>query len=146
MGGGPTQPTEQYFDKGLWGYDSTQWRKLSLVWGYTDRLADQESLADAAAGTNTLVHTTVPAGEVWVITGGSVIDAQTAATCSFLAVLGGVGFFIYSYGTLTPWRYSAMPACHFVLKAGDYVQSEFGSCVLNDDLVSNVWGYKMGVG
>lgn len=115
------------------------------VWGYTDRLADQESLADAVAGTNTLVHTTVPAGEVWVITGGSVIDAQTAATCSFMAVLGGTGFFVYSYGTLAPWKYSAMPACNFVLKAGDYVQSEFGGCAAGDDLVSNIWGYKMAV-
>uniref|UniRef100_A0A6H1ZVS3 Uncharacterized protein n=1 Tax=viral metagenome TaxID=1070528 RepID=A0A6H1ZVS3_9ZZZZ len=141
-----TQTTPADLTPGIQGWDGAQWRKLALLWGYTDRLADQQSVADATAGTNLLVHTTVPSGQVWVITGGSVIDAQTAATCSFLAVVGGAGFFIYSYGTLTPWKYSVMPACYFVLKAGDYVQSQFEGCVVGDDLVSNIWGFKMAVG
>ena len=38
---GPTAPAEAHFDKGSWGWDLTQWRKLGLLWGYTDRLAER---------------------------------------------------------------------------------------------------------
>ena len=65
---GITNPTEEYFKDGGWGWDGTQWRKLNLTFGYYDRYAEKQEGINVPAGTQTFNFATVPANEVWVIT------------------------------------------------------------------------------
>ena len=146
MGSGPTQPTEQYFDKGLWGYGGTQWRKLPLLWGYTDRLLLQGSTTTATAGTNIFTLATVPAGQVWVVTGVSMMDVNTAFGA------GVDAYFTDGVATVKAWyagvaaQWQTWDNTFLVLKAAEYLKVYFTGCALNDDLYANVWGYKMAVG
>ena len=142
---GITNPGEEYFKDGLWGWDGAQWRKLALLFGYTDRYADQTVNTSAAAGTNALVLTTVPAGEVWVVFSIAAFDANSATTTILTgARLGAVEHYLTSKATpaaseLVLWT------GQIVLKAGDYLFGVFYGCTLNDDLYLTACGYKMKV-
>jgi len=142
---GPTDPAEAHFDKGLWGFDGTVWRKLPILWGYTDRYVQAKMTGDATAGTNYLIFTTVPAGEVWRIT--SMAWANTLSTCS--EIWAG----LYLDAEIYTFAVEATPAanvyhsivCDIVLKAGDLVIVVFFGCTLGDDLFAWAFGYKMSV-
>lgn len=142
---GPTIPTEEYFDKGQWGHDGTQWRKLNLVWGYYDRLVEQVTIADASAGNNLLYHTIVPAGYLWIVRGVNVRDTPTAALCFCVIYDGATAYYIYEYGTLVASTFRLFSPGEIVLKPGDRILSDFYGCALHDVLVSVLWGYKMKV-
>jgi len=143
---GPTQPTEQYFDKGLWGFDGSQWRKLALLWGYTDRLAEQKVNLNADAGTNNLAHTTVPAGQVWKVTMHVVMNANHAITITLRGVFDGTDMLIYSHGALGAGVWGVSPPLDVTAKAGDILYGAFYACTAGDDLYTNLFGYKMAVG
>ena len=145
MGSGPTQPTEQYFDKGLWGYDGTVWRKLPLLWGYTDRLAEQKVNLNANAGGNYLVHTTVPAGEVWVVTAHVAVNLNTAGAVVMRGFFGGTDMLVYDHGTPGAGVWHTSPPMNIVAKAGDILVGAFYGCTAGDDLYSILYGYKMAV-
>jgi hypothetical protein len=141
--GGITNPTEEYFKDGIWGHDGTRWRKLNLVWGYYDRLCEQQANLNAAAGVNFLNHTAVPVGEVWVVTGASAVDSNTATLIQLGMTCGAAAPVVFSYGTPVAGTWVATPAANYVLKAGDLMWTLFVACALNDDIYSNIWGYKM---
>ena len=143
--GGITNPTEEYFKDGCWGWDGTRWRKLNLLWGYYDRLVDQQVNLNAAAGVNFLNHPAVPAGEVWVVTGCSAVDVNTATRIQLGMTCGAAAPVVYDYGTPMAGSWVATPAINIVLKAGDLMWTLFVACTLNDDIYSNIWGYKMRV-
>lgn len=142
---GPTQETEEHFRHGQWGHDGTQWRKLPLTWGYTDRWVEYVEDLNAAAGTNTLACAAVPAGYVYVlqamisqnvntITAHSKEvrgDSITAVLARDAAVAAGLTKELFPIGV--------------ALKAGDIARCRFIGCALNDDINLVVWGYKMKV-
>ena len=127
------------------GYDGAAWRKQPLIWSYSDRLVDQKQNADTPAGAVTLSHTTVPAGEVWTVLGGSVVNVNTATPCRMWAALAGLGIAVYEYGTLAISVYSITSPLNIVLKAGDNVDVTFSGCTLGDTILSNIFGYKMSI-
>jgi len=143
--GGITNPAEEYFKDGGWGWDGTRWRKDNLTWGYNGTLANRQSTLAAAAGTNTLNHSIVPAGEVWVIVTHGMVNANTAVPGTLYAVISGVGYTVKAYGTMVAGIWSTGVPLGIVLAAGDYMSAMFESCVLNDDLYSDITGYKMKV-
>ena len=74
---GITNPAEQHFERGAWGFDGTLWRKLPMLWGFTEGWVGEASNASAAAGTNFLELAAVPAGEVWTAYVVSAINVNT---------------------------------------------------------------------
>jgi len=142
---GPTDPAEAHFDKGLWGFDGTAWHKLPMLWGYTDRYAEVEENTSAVAGFNWLVFSTVPAGEVWVVTGLCWVNVNTACSMIIADLFDGVT--LYGLAVEAPavanGYYSIL--CNITMKAGDCLKVLFGGCTLNDDIYAWAFGYKMAI-
>ena len=140
---GITNPTEEYFKDGTWGWDGTQWRKLGLLFGYSDRLADQVVNDNASAGTNTLTGTTVPAGEIHVVQMVAATDYNNDTTRIQIRANGGtVTMPLADELTVTAGHWVTNTA-NIVLKAGDYLDCNFYGCTAGDDLYLRWWGYKM---
>jgi hypothetical protein len=142
---GPTNPSETYFDKGGWGFDGSVWRPNNLTWGFYDRLVEIKEDLDADAGANMLTHTTVPAGELWVVTGESVLNTVTACQVVSRYWNGATEITFYGFGALTPGFWKSFAPAEIVLKAGDWLENYFTGCALHDQLQSTIFGYKMKV-
>ena len=142
---GITNPTEEYFKDGTWGWDGTQWQKLGLIFGYYDRLAGQVVNDNASAGNNTLTGNPVPAGEIHVIQAVSVVDITSNVTRIYLrANAGAISCIIADEYSVTAGHWViALP--NIVMKAGDYLSCIFYDCTAGDDLYLRWWGYKMKV-
>jgi len=142
---GITDPAQEYFKDGGWGWTGTAWVKLGLLWGYYDRLAEDLGDLNPGAGSYTKYSTAVPAGEVHVIRGISYMNNSGArGALDFRAYFGALFTFLYAApvpGASTPHFIS----CDFVLKEGDRVRVNQASVVAGDDIYSAVWGYKMKV-
>lgn len=116
-----------------------------MVWGFSDNYFEYVAEFNAAPGGDSLTFSTVPAGEVWVVTQWAAVDVNTA--------IAGIGLQVKRPGgawDLDPkvpggagvWVGGPV---HVVLKAGDYISMGFGGTVAGDDLHGNVGGYKMAV-
>jgi hypothetical protein len=142
---GPTDPTEAYFDKGLWGWDLTRWRKLPLVWGYSDRKSYVFYSDNLASGSSYVNGAAVPAGEVWVMTIASMQYIGTAPTSLRLdAILGGqpvVLLYQTSVVSLVPYSWAG----EVVLKEADYLRGEVVGATAGDDCYVRAGGYIMKV-
>jgi len=141
----PTSPAEQYFGRGQWGHDGTQWRKLRLLFGYTDTLRIRKVEANAVAGTNVLESSAVPAGEIWVVSLVRGWDAISAVGTSNIGVVtGGVNY---------PLDDQVAPAAgadarftgSLVLKEGDKLRFTVWGATAGDVLYLIGLGYEMGV-
>ena len=142
---GITNPTEEYFKDGTWGWDGTQWRKVGLLFGYYDRLAGKTVKDNATAGTNIIDSATVPAGELWVVQAIAGINLNTAITKIRL---------VLTVGSISVGLKDDVPSVanwwvtwtgEVVLKEGDKIQGAFFGCSAGDDLILGWWGYKMRV-
>ena len=142
---GITNPAEQHFERGQWGFDGTLWRKLPMVWGFTDGWVGQAANENADAGVNYLELAAIPTGEVWTAYVVSAIDVNTnPAAISFgIYITGGRKYFwiVPSPGanTFASW---ASPQ---IFTAGDIPSVAFEGCAANDYIVARWWGYKMAV-
>jgi len=142
---GITNPAEEYFKDGLWGWDGSTWRKLPMLWGYSDRYAESQARSDAASGWNGLTFSTVPAGEVWRVT--SVVWINSVSSCS--TIIG----YLYTETNVLPFATEETPVanehyvcpCNLTLKAGDKLGISFLGCTLHDNLFAWALGYKMTV-
>jgi len=144
-GSGPTNPSEAYFDKGLWGYDGSQWRKLQLVFGYYDRWA--EGLGGTKSGDGTYVKSSaaVPAGYVYVVQGISLINGSGARGPVLLHYRAGAVDVVVGFDDAPLIYQPTLFTGVLVLKEGDYVMVEQASCLNGDVLTGGVCGYKMRV-
>ena len=142
---GITNPSEEYFKDGSWGFDGSVWRKLPLIFGYTDNFVLNQYVAAAAAGTYTKVWGTVPAGEIWIV--NSLLGINYSSVCSnirFYVIQGGVtAYFMWisapTANVAVVWNGS------IVLKAGDTLNTQLSTCILNDVLNMSAIGYIMAV-
>lgn len=127
------------------GYDGSAWRKLPLVWGYTDRYAEPVYDLTMPAGWSDLSGTAVPAGEVWRVTGASFI--VTSASCTQArVVMSAAGIDIVLANQLSPVSDQLYPfAFDVTLKAVDYMYARYYGMTLNDDAYLWLWGSKMNV-
>ena len=142
---GITDPTEEYFKDGLWGWDGTQWCKLNLLFGYSGPYSEYASNTNLPAGISDLAGSTVPAGEVWVVLG--MLGAVTSTTCSEFRF----GFHngtdrIICKQVQTPtsskfYDYQGM----LILAAGYYALLRVYNATAGDDAYLYAWGYKMKV-
>jgi len=140
---GITNPAEEYFKDGGWGWDGTRWRKDNLKWGYYDRWAENLGGVSGGAGFYLASTVAVPTGQVYVAnfifirnnTGARGVTlewfnvAGAAYFCSWVAGLAISAPLIWNGGV--------------VLKATDNVSVYMAGTVLNDVMEAGVMGYKM---
>lgn len=62
-----TNPKEPYFKDGIWGWDGSVWRKLPMVWGYSELAGEDLKNTNLPAGLSVLEGTAVGTGEVMVV-------------------------------------------------------------------------------
>lgn len=142
---GITNPAEEYFKDGQWGWDGTAWQKLNLLFGVQDRWMENLGGTKSGAGSYIKLSTAVPAGYIYVVQILAAYNATTApdyislylndsATNYLIAkvLTPGVGIPLYVAG-------------QYVLKAGDMVRVLVAGCLDGDVIGAFVWGYKMKV-
>lgn len=143
---GPGVPTEEYFNRGLWGHDGGSWRKLSLLWGYSDRLAVYTQHTQVGTDPYFLSLGTVPAGEIWVVNATLSINDTTQMSQLHYVHDGSNYYYIKAFSSLAAGVWAVNDNVVYVLKEGDSVGISFWGNADGDGLTGCVWGYKMGVG
>lgn len=116
------------------------------VWGYSDRLHTVED--DTVASGTTLLqnHTTVPSGEVWVVSGFNLWSSAAVPSVLVVARMFGANCPVGGPLALTAGIYYVSPAMQVTLKEGDWMQVSWAGLAVGQRCISNVWGYKMDVG
>lgn len=115
----------------------------NVIWGYADRYGEAKEELSMPAGNSDLLGLEVPEGEVWEITGMSIV--AVSATINELRV----GYFadterINVNGVLAPSTNVFYPfGMDLILKEGDSVFWRFYNMTLNDDVYCYAWGSKM---
>jgi len=125
------------------GWDGSAWRKLSLVFGYSERLYEDLGGTQSGAGDYGKHSTAVPAGEIHIVQ-AITIRNETGARGRAQIHTRANGTFILLASLVTPVRYEpvefAGPLC---LAEGDQIYVIQYSCLDSDGIVSGLWGYKM---
>lgn len=139
------QTTAADLTPGVMGWDGAAWHKLAMVFGYSDRYSEAESEDDVSAATHYLSFSTVPDGEVWVVTAYTAYCTTANPTSVRLGVIqGGVEIMLAQQKPVTAGLLLAMSG-QLILKKDDYLRAGFTSCALNDDIRAFACGYKMKV-
>jgi len=142
---GITQPVEEYFKDGQWGWDGTRWRKLALLWGYTDRWSEYLGGSKSGDGTWVQSSTVVPAGYVYQVQFIAIANNNRDPAFIRIAYYDGANYYFVAYDS-SPARYVPLVVTvPGVLKAGDRVRVTVSGCLDGDVLQGGVWGYKMAV-
>lgn len=142
---GITNPLEEYFKDGQWGWDGTRWRKLNLTFGYYNRLADIVTYTMPGAATYNLYSSAVPAGYLWLVQSAGSMNSLHAVTQQIFAwdTVNVVPLQALVTPALSVWNVYYHPG--LVLKPGDQLVCAFGTCTANDVLWLKIWGYIMAI-
>jgi len=139
------QPTPADLAVAAHGWDGTLWRKLPVLFGYSDRYAEVETALDVAAGDPILTFSTVPEGEIWVIQ--SLVGRSYQANVTsirLVAVTAAVDVTLKEDVPAAALRTVDWSGA-LVLKKDDHLEARFYGCLLHDNVYAEVWGYKMKV-
>lgn len=142
---GITNPAEEYFKDGAWGWDGTAWRKLNLLFGYYDRYVEAVSAVAVGGGNADTQTTAVPAGYVYLIQCIAVKHNAAAAvevTCGFFGE--GIGVFLMQE-SLAPNVWKPFFTVGVSCKVGDYVRAWATAPGAGKTLYLRVWGNIMKV-
>ena len=116
---------------------------FNLIFGYNDQYAEVVSSTNAVVGTNELLGTVVPSGEVWVVTAALAFDVQTAASAICIGLYDGSEYY-YAIREKSPAAASPVNLVStYVMKPGDKALGRFFGCVAGDDIYAHFLGYKM---
>lgn len=138
-----TDPQEDYFKDGLWTWDGSRWRKQPLIFGYSDQYIEYQT--DTGDGTTlNQDFSTVPSGEIWVITSFSCYP-YSGAHADLVWIggrFGGVGHAFKAAPSLA--QYTSLCLDHkLILKAGDYLRVSWRNAANGDTFFSYANGYKL---
>lgn len=142
---GITNPSEEYFKDGTWGYDGTVWRKLPIVWGYHDRLAEFDTHTKVGAGSALRTLFTVPAGYIYIVNATMSINNDKIVAQNHLLYNGSNYYTIYRGVPTAVAQWMANPNVFYALKTDDKLTFQFVGCDAGDVLEFAAWGYKMKV-
>lgn len=135
--------SEAYFKDGIWGWTGSLWRKLAMLWGYSDRLVENLGGTQSPAGNYVASSTAVPAGEVHTLQTVSILNTSGARGAVYVrVVLAGVSVYLAYSAGLATWV-PLIFATPITLKQGDYVVLQMNSCLDLDVLYAGICGYKM---
>ena len=127
------------------GWDGAAWRKDPVRLGYSGVVRYFVNNTALAAGTNVIVTTTVPVGQVNVITAIAMQYAGTVPTDMTARLKsGGVGFPINNIPTPVSTQYYTISGT-WVVAEGEWLECEVRGATLNDDLFFRVHGYSFRV-
>jgi len=142
---GITDPTEGFFKDGQWGWDGTLWRKLPLVFGYSDRLALSVAHTKVGDGDYVLTVATCPEGEIYIINAIFSYNLDSAINHVHMLDNGSVEYHLEKFTTPAAGAHVAHANVNYILKKDDEVQILFSSANADDRLRGQVWGYIMKV-
>lgn len=130
---------------GSYGWDGSDWHKLPLMWGYTDRLFESLGGIKSGDGVYDVQSSAVPAGEIHVIQRVSLRNVSgSRGTMLFSTGTGGV-WITLAWAATQPQFTPLMVAGPIVIKAGDTIRVLQNNCLNGDVLEGGIWGYKMKV-
>jgi len=133
------------FTPGIHGYDGAAWRKLSLLWGYTDRWAVSPTGVSTGDPATNVVTIDVPEGYVYKLEGWQLEHNDTVARSVFLSCVADTASVqMYSNAAFVP-NTQAFGINQFTLKEGDHLQFTVWGLVTGKTAYLNVWGSKMAV-
>jgi len=141
--GGITDPAEEYFKDGIWGWDGTQWRKLGLLFGYRATVGENVSNLDAGEGENCLTSTPVPQGEVWVIQDIAGVNVNTSCARIAMYVCRSNREYPLLDQTSCSVYIWVIWTGNIVLSEGDCLKIRFFGCTAGDDIHLRYLGYKV---
>lgn len=140
---GITDPTEAYFKDGQWGWDGTQWRKLGLLWGFSEHYFENLGGTKDGDGTYETSSTAIPADYIYVVQCVLICNENAARGMARIALRPANEFHAIAY-KLTPARYEpTVWEGAIALHEGDQVSVQQLSCINGDVLRASIWGYKM---
>lgn len=138
-------PYDETMSAHLYQYDGSNWRKSNLLWGFYDTYSEFETHTLIADEDRTLTFSTVPEGEVWVVT---YITAKASTTnperINFQGVVGGVTQDLKVVPYPTAWL-TVESAYQIVLAKDDFLTVKFDTCLIDDVVYAWAGGYKMKV-
>jgi len=118
-------------------------RCWGLPFTYSDYYAEYLSLTGAAVGTNYLLGTVVPSGELWIVLTASLLNAITPTSYCTLGIYDGTTYYTayrsryLSVSRLVNWSGTLL------VPEGWRVFARFSDCVSGDNLFADILGYKM---
>ena len=140
---GITNPTEEYFKDGIWGWDGSQWRKQGILLGYHSALSLNIINSNASAGTNILETDAVEMNYLWVMETIGVANVNTAPSRLTIYVYrGGTNYPLLDTSSTVVGVYSIWNG-QLVMVAGDRIRAYIYGCTAGDDLYLRVLGYKV---
>ncbi|MCK4297882.1 MAG: hypothetical protein KAX80_00030 [Planctomycetes bacterium] len=113
------------------------------LFSFKGKLLDHTSNVDTAAGDIGLAATTVPAGEVWVVTSVLAINTVTVCSSIYLYAIDGADEAAFRRGDTPSITAGLSWSGHLYLEAGDRVNATFMGCALHDRIYLQTLGYKM---
>lgn len=140
---GITDPSEEYFKDGSWGWSGSAWRKSGLLFSYTASAMQSVFDANASTGVNTLLGTAVPAGEVWVITAMEVHNNTSGVSAALVGVTRAGSFYAAASTAALAKAVGLSWSGSIYLVEGDQASGRLKGCTAGDDLYFTYFGYKM---
>lgn len=137
------QPTPADLLIGAHGWDGAAWRKLPLLWGYTDRLFYRGFTSNATTGDNSFVSGAVPTGEIWVLKSASTRNVNTASTRQWMGFVTSPAGGWFHIDPSVPANETSEWAGEIILQAGDNISFLMRDCTSGDDIEVLAFGYKM---
>jgi hypothetical protein len=126
-----------------YGWDGSAWRKLQLLFGYTDRWAEQVTVVSTGAGTTTASTTAVSAGYVHVAENIVVYHSDPVARiCNLFHNDGAANRYLGIAPALAQNTGFHIPG-RVILKAGDLLSATIAALAVGQGVVLAVNGFKM---
>lgn len=129
-----------------YGWVGDKWQKNPLAFGYSGTIRVLVSNTDLTAGTNTLAHTAVPAGEIWNIENIAAQYVGTVTNVLLIPVIdtGGILYVIGQSSVAVTGDYVRFPG-PFTLKPGDILKLLVAGATLHDDAYLFATGYRVDI-
>ena len=126
-----------------YGWDGAAWRKLPLLWGYSDIAGEDLADTNLSVGMNTLYGAIVPAGEIIIVRQISMQYTGTPPTKLYSRASGTPGSPVLLYQdspASTTWY---VTTCFQLLEPGDRLTGTVEGATATDNLLFYYSGYKM---
>ena len=140
-----TDPTQEYFKDGAWGWNGTTWVKLPLVFGYYEQYLEQVTNLNASTGDNWLNGSVVPAGEIWVVTAATASNEDAACARIQMFIYDGAKHYAMGSVTNPVADQSLVFAGQVILNPGNRFVVRMRGVTAGNDLYFDINGYKMKV-
>ena len=142
---GITDPNEPYFKDGAWGWDGTVWRRLPMLWGYSEPLSELVSELNANAPTDFLITTPVDPGQLWVVEAICAVDATTDITSIQISYSSAPGIVMLKDEDPAGKNRYVFWSGRLTMTPGRSLCVEFVGTVIGDNIHVRYSGYKMNV-